>query len=148
MKGDPAQDLSSAAGNDPPPRWVAQTSRETAARIADPVSVKNKLVYDPVRSGQQIYAGDGDLVLLSPVNAGAEVIADGNIHCYAPLRGRALAGVKGNTGARIFCQCMEAELVAISGNYQIFEEEWPEKVYRKAVQIYLEDERLHIVPLT
>lgn len=154
MKGTSMQDLPSDAdsSNTPPPRRAAQDPGEEAARIPSKdtpaVSVNNKLVYDPVRSGQQIYAREGDLILLSPVNAGAEIIADGNIHCYAPLRGRALAGVKGDTSARIFCQCMEAELVAIAGNYQIFAEEWPEKVYRKAVQIYLEEERLYIVPLT
>ena len=98
----------------------------------------------PVRSGQQIYMPDGDLVLLAPVSAGAEVIADGNIHVYAPLRGRALAGAKGDIKARIFCHTLEAELVAIAGNYRVIEQQDSE-LWGKSVQVYLaDDERLII----
>ena len=75
------------------------------------------VITQPVRSGQVVYAQNADLVVLAPVNPGAQVIADGHIHIYATLRGRAVAGVQGLLGARIFCQRLEAELVAISGAY-------------------------------
>lgn len=100
----------------------------------------------PVRSGQQIYAADGDLVILGAISPGAEVLADGNIHIYGPLRGRALAGVKGDTQARIFCQSLEAELVSIAGQYRVIEQLDASK-QGKFVQIYLLDERLVIEPL-
>ncbi|MGH8624273.1 MAG: septum site-determining protein MinC, partial [Gammaproteobacteria bacterium] len=75
------------------------------------------------------------------------VVADGHIHVYAPLRGRALAGVMGDPQARIFCQCMEAELVAVAGHYQIYEEGVPSDLHRNPVQVYLEEERLNVVCL-
>lgn len=111
------------------------------------MSDASKMMRQPVRSGQRVYAKDGDIVLLGAVNAGAEVMADGNIHIYAPLRGRALAGLDGNTESRIFCQCMEAELVAIAGNYRVFEDNIPEEIYKKPVQIYLQGEQLKIDPM-
>lgn len=106
------------------------------------------LVIDkPVRTGQRIHAVDANLVVLASVNAGAELIADGDIHVYAPLRGRALAGARGNTGARIFAQSMEAELVSIAGLFQVFEDGIPEAVRGKPAQVYLEGERVVIQPL-
>jgi septum site-determining protein MinC len=105
------------------------------------------MITQPIRSGQRTYAKGGDLVLLGAVNAGAEVMADGNLHIYAPLRGRALAGLDGNTQSRIFCQSMEAELVAIAGNYRVFEDDIPPEIYRKSVQIYLDGEQLIIEPI-
>ena len=102
----------------------------------------------PVRTGQRIYAKDGDLVLLAAVNAGAEVLADGDIHVYAPLRGRALAGACGNRGARIFAQAMEAELVSIAGLFQVFENGLPEAVGGKPAQVHLQGDRLVIAPLS
>ena len=111
------------------------------------VARPTRVVRQPVRSGQQIYAQGGDLIILAAVNAGAEVIADGNIHVYAPLRGRALAGVLGDTSARIFAQSMEAELLAIAGNYQVYEETLPAAVRGKAVQVYLEGTQLLMSPL-
>ncbi len=105
------------------------------------------LVIDkPLRSGQQIYA-KGDLVVLAPVSYGAEVIAEGNIHVYAPLRGRALAGVHGNHDARIFCTCLEPELISIAGIYRTTENPLPADVLGKSVQIRLEQEKLMIEPL-
>jgi len=106
-----------------------------------------KMVTKPIRSGQRIYARGGDLIVLAAVNAGAEVMADGNIHIYAPLRGRALAGVKGDDTARIFCHYMEAELIAIAGAYRVFEDQVPNEYYQKAVQICLRGEQLDIVPI-
>lgn len=99
------------------------------------------LVIDrPLRSGQQVYARGGDLVILAAVNPGAEVIADGNIHVYAPLRGRALAGARGNAQARILTTVFAAELVSIAGIYRTFEDGVPAKLANKPVQVRLAQE--------
>jgi len=112
-----------------------------------PLGLATKVIDQPVRSGQRIYHQGGDLVLLAAVNAGAEIMADGNIHVYAPLRGRALAGVRGNGNAHIFCQHMEAELIAIAGQYRVFELKVPPEMLGKALQISLQGEKLIISPL-
>ncbi|MFW5396066.1 MAG: septum site-determining protein MinC [Candidatus Accumulibacter regalis] len=91
----------------------------------------------PLRSGQQIYARGGDLVVLAAVNSGAEVIADGNIHIYAPLHGRALAGASGDTGARIFSTRFDAQLVSVAGLYRTFDSGVPSDLAGKAVQVRL-----------
>jgi septum site-determining protein MinC len=96
-----------------------------------------------VRSGQQLYAENRDLTLLAGVGAGAEVIADGSIHIYGTLRGRALAGAQGNTEARIFCRDFRAELVAIAGNYKVIEDV-PKDLRGKPVQVWLENDQLKI----
>jgi septum site-determining protein MinC len=95
-------------------------------------------IHRPVRSGQTIYAHGTDLVILAPVNSGAEVIADGHVHIYSTLRGRAVAGNLGMPDARIFCQKMEAELVAISGAY-LLADDLPPEHNGKPAQVYLED---------
>ena len=100
----------------------------------------------PVRSGQQLYAENRDLTVLSQVGAGAEVIADGSIHIYGPLRGRALAGAQGNAKARIFCRAFHAELVAVAGHYKVLED-IPRDLHGKAVQVWLDDEELKIAAL-
>ena len=100
----------------------------------------------PVRSGQQMYAENRDLTVLSTVGAGAEVIADGSIHIYGPLRGRALAGAQGNADARIFCREFHAELVAIAGTYMVADD-FPRDLVGKAVQIRLEKGKLDISAL-
>lgn len=102
---------------------------------------QSKVVRHPIRSGQQVYAADGDLIVLASVSAGAEILADGNIHVYGTLRGRALAGVKGDTSARIFCQNLEAELVSVAGQYKV-SEDFDKSVVRKASQIYLSEDKL------
>ena len=102
-----------------------------------------KIVTQPVRSGQQLYAKGGDLIVTSSVSNGAELLADGNIHIYGKLRGRALAGVNGNLDARIFCKQLDPELIAIAGHYQI-NENLNIKSYNGPVQIYLQGERLQI----
>jgi len=119
--------------------------RKDEARTSDQ-RVKPKICTQPVRSGQQMYAPNGDLVVLAMVNSGAEILADGNIHCYAPLRGRALAGVKGDTDARIFTYCLEAELLSIAGFYRVIENirELPPNVRSKPAQISLTGDRLVI----
>jgi septum site-determining protein MinC len=106
----------------------------------------SKIISSPIRSGQQVYAPGGDLIILAAVSAGAEVLADGNIHVYGPLRGRALAGVNGDNTARVFCHSMEAELVSIAGAYKL-DEELTSNHWKQAVQIYLEGEKLCITPL-
>ena len=100
----------------------------------------------PVRSGQQVYAENRDLTVLTTVGAGAEVIADGSIHIYGALRGRALAGAQGNEKARIFCREFHAELVAIAGHYKVLED-IPKELHGKAVQIWLEHDELKIAAL-
>jgi len=91
------------------------------AQPTPPTAPDPMIIDTPVRSGQRIYAHNSDLIVTAIVNAGAEIIADGNIHVYAPLRGRALAGASGNAAARIFASSMEAELVSIAGIYSMFE---------------------------
>ena len=100
----------------------------------------------PVRSGQQVYADNRDLTVLTSVGAGAEVIADGSVHIYGPLRGRALAGAQGSEKARIFCREFHAELVAVAGHYKVLED-IPKDLYGKAVQVWLEDGQLKLAAL-
>ena len=100
----------------------------------------------PVRSGQQVYAEQRDLTVLSTVGAGAEVIADGSIHIYGALRGRALAGAQGNTEARIFCREFYAELVAVAGNYKVLED-IPAELRGKPVQVWLDNGQLKLAAL-
>lgn len=118
----------------------------SAAPPASPEPAGGRVVDRAVRSGQQVYAQGGDLVVLAPVSPGAELLADGNIHVYGPLRGRALAGVQGNERARIFCQKLHAEIVAIAGWYKTSEEIGEGRLGR-AAHIYLEDETVRVDPL-
>jgi septum site-determining protein MinC len=101
------------------------------------------LITRPVRSGQRIYASGGDLVIMAPVSSGAEVMADGHIHVYGVLRGRALAGVRGNRECRIFCKNLQAELVSVAGHYRI-SENLDAAIRGKPVHIYLKDQSLKI----
>ncbi|KJR28429.1 septum site-determining protein MinC [Vibrio navarrensis] len=121
---------------------ASKSPTQAPAKIAP-----TKVVRTPVRSGQQIYAKDADLVILSHVSAGAEVIADGSIHIYGTLRGRAIAGASGQKEARILCHDLQAELISIAGNYwlsdQIDREFWQQKI-----MLSLVDESLHLELLT
>ncbi len=110
---------------------------------ASPSAAKSRLITQPVRSGTQIYARGADLVVTAPVSAGAEIMADGNIHVYAALRGRALAGAGGDAETRIFCSRLEAELVSIAGHYLVSDQIPPEH-RGLPVQIALLDDRLTI----
>lgn len=105
-------------------------------------STETRILTQPVRSGQRIYV-KGDLVILAPVSSGAEIMAEGNIHIYGALRGRALAGVQGNTATRIFCSDLQSELVSIAGHYKI-RDDLDHTVLGKPVQIYLKDKALII----
>ena len=111
------------------------------------VAVPTMIIDRPLRSGQQVYARGGDLVVLAVVNHGAEVIADGSIHVYAPLRGRAVAGARGDTEARIYSTCMEPQLVSIAGTYRTIETALPADVLGKPAQVRLDGDRLVIEPL-
>lgn len=115
------------------------------APVADP-SGPALLVTDPVRSGQRIFADRGDLVVIASVSPGAELMARGNIHVYGPLRGRALAGIYGDKAARIFCQGLEAELIAIAGLYQISDGIDP-ALRNRRVQAFLNGGTLRVEPL-
>ena len=132
----------------PPPR----AAPAAAPANAEPQIVKEvtappggTIVIDrPLRSGQQVYARGGDVIVLGVVNFGAEVIADGHIHVYAPLRGKAMAGARGNTEARIFSTCLEAQLLAIAGIYRTSEVALPSHVAGKGAYVRLEGEKLVI----
>jgi len=125
----------------------SETAEDLAMAKEVEVLVKSPmLVTRPVRSGQQMYSRDTDLIIMGPVGAGAEVLADQNIHVYGPLRGRALCGVSGSSSARIFCQSLEAELVSVAGNFRVLEE-IPAELRGKPAQIWLDKDRLNIEPL-
>lgn len=98
---------------------VVEVATEAMTQTMQPMQglPETKVVEQNVRSGQQIYAKGTDLVIKGAVGAGAEVIADGNIHIYGSLRGKAIAGASGDSNKRIFCYNMQAELVSIAGNY-------------------------------
>ena len=133
-----------------PREVIREVVREVQVPIEVPVPAPapGALVVDkPLRSGQQVYARGSDLVVLAMVSFGAEVIADGNIHVYAPLRGRAIAGARGDTSARIFGTCMEPQLVSVAGIYRTTETELPDNVRGKAAQVRLDGEKLLIEPL-
>ena len=131
------------------PKAAPRAAGEPAARRPEPpaapmappapaAAVIGALVIDkPLRSGQQVYARGRDLVVLAMVNAGAEVIADGHIHVYAPLRGKAMAGARGNTDARIFALELNAELLSIAGVYRTSEHPLPAQVQGRAAQVRL-----------
>ena len=105
-----------------------------------------EVVTKPLRSGQQVYAPDGDVVILHQTSAGSEILADGSVHVYGTLRGRVLAGVNGATSARIFCQSLEADLVAIAGCYQLLDDADTDLKGQPAM-IRLDDGRLIFEPL-
>ena len=115
------------------PQAAAEAKPEAQA------SAPTRIVDKPLRSGQRVYAAGGDIVVLAAVSPGAEVIADGSIHVYAPLKGKALAGARGDTSARIFTTHLEAELVSIAGVYRTFESAPDPAVAKKPAQIRLAD---------
>ncbi len=118
-----------------------------SASVPEPrLSTRSLLVTQPVRSGQRVYAKGTDLIVLASVGHGAEVMADGHIHIYGTLRGRALAGVRGDTECRIFCRDLKAELISIAGHYRV-NEDLDESVQGRSVQIYMQDTALIIESL-
>jgi septum site-determining protein MinC len=139
-----AQDVAAAMGKSDP---SSAPAAEPARSAAPPIDVNAALtLMQPLRAGQITYAQGRDAIALAAVNTGAELIADGNIHVYGPLRGRALAGARGNEQARIFCSKLEADLISIAGVY-LSAEQLPQDKRGKAVQIFLEDGELVIAEL-
>ena len=131
------------------PATAAPEAHQTTAPapVAVPIAAEPGMVLTtPVRSGQQVYAEQRDLTVVGTVGAGAEVMADGSVHIYGSLRGRALAGAQGNTQARIFCREFHAELVAVAGHY-IVADEAPAHLIGKSVQVWLDNETLRIAAL-
>jgi len=143
-----AAKLESAGSAAPQAGAAAAAPVQPAPPPPEPVVIHRPtmVVTEPVRSGQQIYAEKTDLVITSSVSPGAEVVADGHIHVYGALRGRALAGVSGDQSARIFCQSLEAEVVSVAGLYRV-SEDIGDDVLKKPVQIFLRDGYLCMEPL-
>ncbi len=122
---------------------VADTPAPNA--VPEPIAAKTLTVESHIRSGQQVYAKDADLIILGSVSNGAEVIADGNIHIYGSLRGRAIAGAKGDSSARIYCQNLQPELVSVCGQYWLsdaLQQHW-----KKSAVIALRDDKLALTEL-
>ena len=145
-----------AAAPEAGPARTESAAREVVHEVVHEIEVVREVqvpgpatvvIDKPLRSGQQVYARGADLVVLAVVSFGAEVIADGNIHVYAPLRGRAMAGARGNTAARIFTTCMEPQLVSIAGIYRTTEVAIPAGIVGKPAQVRLEGEKLFFEPL-
>lgn len=152
---DASHDVASVEETSPAPSLAVEPvstagmAAESVPQIVHvPTPAPNTMIVDtPVRAGQRVYARGCDLIVTAAVNNGAEVIADGSIHIYAPLRGRALAGASGNAGARIFALNMEAELVSIAGMYKTFEEGLPKNLAGQSVQVSLTGDRLDMRPI-
>ncbi|MEP6559289.1 MAG: septum site-determining protein MinC [Burkholderiales bacterium] len=145
--GSPTPPSASPKQSDGATGTAAKATRE-AARNAAPAELQGAMVvYKQVRSGQQVYAKGRDLVVLSAVNQGAEVIADGHVHVYGTLRGKAIAGARGDADARIFAIGMEAELIAIAGTYRTSETPLPPEVFGRPTQIRLVGDKLLMEPL-
>jgi len=128
-----------------PAQPVSETVIKASTKKKTPTittTTENKLIVQPVRSGQRVYA-TGDLIVLAPVSPGAEIMAEGNIHVYGCLRGRALAGVLGDVNSRIFCSDLRAELISIAGTYQLYDDlqQYPAQ---KPVHVSLENQKLII----
>ncbi len=130
--------------DDPVVAGARQAAPSAAPRPVEPAAALQH--HQPVRTGQQVYAQGCDLVVVGAVANGAEVLADGNIHVYGALRGRAFAGALGDKATRIFCSEFRAEIVSIAGHYRVFEE-LPKEFAGRAVQIRLEQDRLQIIRL-
>ena len=147
-----APDAVAARVNPAPARPETETDPAPVAPEPPPVAQPALVIDKPLRSGQQVYARGRDLVVMAMVNAGAEVIADGHIHVYAPLRGKAIAGARGNAEARIFALSLEPELISIAGIYRTTENALPPEVWGHATQVRLvagpEGERLVMEPLS
>jgi len=152
--------LAAGLGEAPEPVVAPKPARPVVQEVVREIEVIREVIVEvpaaqvptlvidrPLRSGQQVYAKGGDLVVLAAVNFGAEVIADGHIHVYAPLRGKAIAGNKGNTQARIFSTCLEPELISIAGVYRTTETALPADVHGKPAQVRLVDDKLVMEPL-
>lgn len=132
---------------------VTERSTESPAPAPHPpetdklAAAPTMVVRGPLRSGQRVYARQSDLIVMGVVSRGAEVIADGNIHVYGPLRGKAMAGARGDTAARIFTTEFDAELVAVAGVYRVIDTKLPAELHQQAAVVYLQKDALHLTPL-
>ena len=145
-----AQPAAAAAGG--ADQAAATTSGTKSATRATtnteaPAAAPTMVVRGPLRSGQRVYARQSDLIVMGVVSRGAEVIADGNIHVYGPLRGKAMAGARGDTAARIFTTGLDAELVAIAGIYRVIDSKLPAELHQRPAVIQLQKDALHLTPL-
>lgn len=141
--GDEPEDRTEEPSRDRNDRVAAATEAYESSVVATGGTL---LITEPVRSGQRIFADRGDLVVVASVGSGAELVAHGNVHIYGSMRGRALAGVNGDTSARIFCQSLEAELIAIAGLYKTSDDIGP-SAWKQRVQAFLDEEALCVEPL-
>ena len=124
------------------PATPAPSTAPAPVPPASPAAMQAMVLDKPLRSGQQFYAKGRDLIVLAMVNPGAEIMADGHIHVYAPLRGKAIAGARGDESARIFTSCLEAELISIAGTYRTSDTPLPDDVAGKPAQISLQGDKL------
>ena len=124
-----------------------QTPAPTPAAQLSGAGSPTLVIEGPLRSGQRVYAREADLIVMGVVSQGAEVIADGNIHVYGPLRGKAMAGARGDTQARIFTTWLDAELVAVAGVYRVIDATLPATLHRKPAMVFLKDQALRLEPL-
>ncbi len=127
---------------------TAASKAQSEAAVPDtPLAAPTMVVRGPLRSGQRIYARNSDLIVMGVVSQGAEVIADGNIHIYGPLRGKAMAGAHGDAAARIFTTGLDAELVAIAGVYRVIDAKLPADLHQQPAMISLDKDALRMSPL-
>lgn len=130
-----------------PTRAARETTAAASPTPAGPQSSSALVITRPLRSGQRIYARHTDLVVVGMVSQGAEVIADGNIHVYGPLRGKAMAGARGDTSARIFTTQLDAELLAVAGVYRVVEDKLDRNLHNQPALVRLNGDTLHIEAL-
>ena len=133
------------AANAAQPERVTDNGQQTAQEFGKPQPTL--VIQGPLRSGQRVYARNTDLIVMGVVSQGAEVIADGNIHVYGPLRGKAMAGARGDTQARIFTTALDAELVAVAGVYRVIDGPLNQTLRRQPAMVYLKDQALRMDPL-
>ena len=126
---------------------AAEPASTAASGAPAPATTPTLVIQGPLRSGQRVYARHTDLIVMGVVSQGAEVIADGNIHVYGPLRGKAMAGARGDTQARIFTTALDAELVAVAGVYRVIDTTLSTNLHRKPAMVYLKDQALRLEPL-
>ncbi|HYD94405.1 MAG TPA: septum site-determining protein MinC [Noviherbaspirillum sp.] len=144
----PRQPVPEAVPAAPAPAPVPEPAPAPApVQVVQAAAPPAMIIDTPVRAGQRVYARGADLIVNAIVNPGAELIADGSIHVYAPLRGRALAGASGNAEARIFTLSMEAELVSIAGTYRTFESGIPKDLAKQPAQVRLAGDRIDILSI-
>ncbi|ARP91653.1 septum site-determining protein MinC [Bordetella genomosp. 9] len=137
-----------AASREPlPNREARETTSAPAPTPADPRSSSALVISRPLRSGQRVYARHTDLVVIGMVSPGAEVIADGNVHVYGPLRGKAMAGARGDTSARIFTTHLDAELLAVAGVYRVVEDKLDATLHGQPALVRLDGDTLRIEAL-